>query len=660
MIMPIVTYGMTCDLNVDTQTSNSREITCDMENRTITNYKTNGPVEVLSNSVCKVKCSESLTLSIDPVKKTLAGMSITYPMYVSGERQCEASYEYDNYSKKIKALTDEYKVANNNSLQKTIKVVFHRNASSGDTTTVTEEFTTEDIGNRFGYNKKGSALHKTGNKQTGSFGNFTKSGYSLLGWSTNKNATEAELEPYQSVTDDWIKRKVNETGGTIHLYGVWKQTTAADEVSFMTTDLILYRNLDSSDNEKTTQHFVLGRMINKIGYNADGSSLYNQTGQYGAWSKSGYVALGWSTNRNATRPELDLYQIITDEYIRSHPGEVRLYLVWGKLPTLETSRKTDEIAREITNLNLEKQACDNFTRKGEEGFNEYKLEADVNLIVQTSTSNVNVPYHYIETSEYSNAAIMDEIDYDGCEIDLRTYTCKAITSTIKGWKETATISGKYTMMDTYLKEYTGEVEGLRTLNNCNAKDRYFIDLTEKTKPLSGDALDRGYALTLEVKNLGNNMRASERSNWDLTVHCNYQVKNLIYPQQDATGNCVDENCEKYGTTAFQYRIVDLSDPFPSREAGANWKGKEEIITSTKDIISTLRRFEINLSRTKIKKIREYNEINSYENFDFKDGKSIFIENMKGIIDRKGTTKKETTSKDNTINKGSYNNNNNTQ
>ena len=191
------------------------------------------------------------------------------------------------------------------------------------------------------------------------------------------------------------------------------------------------------------------------------------------------------------------------------------------------------------------------------------------------------------------------------------------------------------MADTYLENYTGKVSSVSAANTCDAGDRYFVDLKEITKPVTGSLSDKGYKLVLTARNLGSNMKPALRSSWNLNVECYYEVKNFIYPQQDPIGRCIDEMCNDIGTTGFMYRIIDLNDPFPGREPGANWKGKETIISSTIDRITTLQKFVITLNRSSIKRIRDYNSTNKYDTFNLNEMEKIkFIIANSSIINRK--------------------------
>lgn len=291
-------------------------------------------------------------------------------------------------------------------------------------------------------------------------------------------------------------------------------------------------------------------------------------------------------------------------------------------------------ANEITNYYAQKKACDEFTKEGSEYNKKYEYNGDVMLVVETSINSQNVPYKFEEISEYSSNEILDKVIYDSCNYNETSKTCLGSNETISSWTETARIFGKYTMNDAYIEKYTGEIKNIYSSNTCNAGDRYFVEFTELTKPVKNDPTDKGYKLTLIAKNLGNNL-VPTGSVWSLNVDCWYKVKNLVFPQNNP-GIVTDENYDKYGSMAFQYRIIDLNEPFPgNREVGSNWVGKVGIITSTKDNLSSLQRFVITLDRSRINEVREYNNVHPYDTFNFNDMEnSLFIEAHPNIIKRK--------------------------
>ena len=98
---------------------------------------------------------------------------------------------------------------------KTVKVTFNKNDGSGDT--VSQSFTYGVSGNRFGYNTDGS--YKWGN--SGQFGSWDRSGYTMKGWSTSSNASSETYSTYSGVADGWI----NSNSPSITLYAVWIENT---------------------------------------------------------------------------------------------------------------------------------------------------------------------------------------------------------------------------------------------------------------------------------------------------------------------------------------------------------------------------------------------------------------------------------------------------
>ena len=306
-----------------------------------------------------------------------------------------------------------------------------------------------------------------------------------------------------------------------------------------------------------------------------------------------------------------------------------------------TGHEKDTKKNEIVNYYAQRKECDNFTSADESNTHRYKFDGNVELKLSTSEKVETIPYHFVQMDEYSSIVDTDEININpkACNYDETSIKCRLSDTSIKGWTETVNINGKYTMNDTYLKLYTGEVIPTYRYDSCNAGDKYFTSFNEYTKPVPGDTTDRGYALVLTANNLGN-LRSS--NNWNLNVNCSYKVKNLSFPITTPGGQ-TDVSYSQYGGIAFQYRIIDLNNPFPNRTPSANWDGVasngktivENVITSTKNNLSTLQRFVITLDRSKIGRVRSYNKDHSYDTFNFKEmERSNFIIANPDIIDRK--------------------------
>ena len=410
MLLPIYVLA-DCSVITDNQTTETRKLTCDKSLRTQTTYKMSDAKEVLKNDVCTIKCTEELTLMIDPVKKVLSGMSFKYPLYVSGIRKCTATYNYVNYEATIKRLVEEY----------------------------------------------------------------------------------------SSITDSTLK----------------------------------------------------------------------------------------ATKKN-----------------------------------------------EITNYYEKRKQCDNFTLEDSDYQNKYEVKGDVKLKLSTSTTEENIQYVYEDISEYSSVVTKNEKIYNSCKFNEITTECIDSTKTIENWTETARVFGKYTMPDAYIEKYTGEVKKVSSSSNtCNAKDRYFVSFKELTTPTT-DPTNNGYSLVLEATNIGKNI-VSDGVKWNLTAQCYYKVKNLSFPQGSNSSIDKDENNDKYGNVLFMYRQIDLNNPFPDRQAGSNWIGKESRITSTANNIKTYTRFTIALDSSSIQRIREYNDVYPYDTFNLNEmEKSNFIIQNTTIFNRK--------------------------
>lgn len=302
----------------------------------------------------------------------------------------------------------------------------------------------------------------------------------------------------------------------------------------------------------------------------------------------------------------------------------------------DTTAKNSKV-KELDALYEQKARCDGYAEAGNEYESKYSFNGEANLKVETSTNVENVTYEYKDIDEYYTNVVKDNINYYSCGYNSSTKKCDGAQRTINGWTSTSRVYGKYTMKEVFIEKYTGEIKTTKGDNTCEGMDRFFVKLNEYTRPVANDKDDNGYSLTLTATNL--NTKTINDTDWNLTVNCYYQVNNLMFPQ-GGTNVKADENYSKYGNTAFQYRIVALEEPFPDREAGANWKGNESIITSSKSIVfstnNTLERFIINLDRAGIRKVREYNELYKYDKFNL-DSKeqSIFINNMGKMFDRKG-------------------------
>ncbi|MDO5435303.1 MAG: InlB B-repeat-containing protein [Clostridia bacterium] len=126
---------------------------------------------------------------------------------------------------------------------------------------------------------------------------FTKTGYSFLGWSTNKTAASAEYPDGEKVIN-----LTDEKDGTVTLYAVWGLN-----------DYTVAFDANGGSGSMADESFAYGE---------------EKALTANAFTKTGYTFLGWSTDKTATAAEYadgEKVSNLTDE----KDGTVTLYAVWG-------------------------------------------------------------------------------------------------------------------------------------------------------------------------------------------------------------------------------------------------------------------------------------------------------------------------------------------
>ena len=94
---------------------------------------------------------------------------------------------------------------------KTLRVTYHKNDGSGQTKF--QDFVYGASDKRFGYYSNGVLIWGA----DGQFGDWDRTGYTLLGWSATLNGSKV-WEPYQSIDDAWV----NANYPSINAYAVWQ------------------------------------------------------------------------------------------------------------------------------------------------------------------------------------------------------------------------------------------------------------------------------------------------------------------------------------------------------------------------------------------------------------------------------------------------------
>lgn len=268
---------------------------------------------------------------------------------------------------------------------KNVTVTFHRNTDSNDTTTSQQTFTYDVVGQKF--TDKG----------------WSKTGYTLLGWSTDKNATNASYSVTNGVSDDWI----NKNSPKVDLYGVWKANiytvkydgngntggstansshtydtakaltangytrtgysfngwnTKADGSGTAYADKASVKNLSSTNGATVTLYAQWTANKYTVTYNANGGTgtMANQELTYdksatlnaNTFKRTGYRFNGWNTKADGTGTSYADKASVKNLTANSD-GTVTLYAKWySAAPELEAKDATYYEGQDITKTML--------------------------------------------------------------------------------------------------------------------------------------------------------------------------------------------------------------------------------------------------------------------------------------------------------------------
>ena len=193
---------------------------------------------------------------------------------------------------------------------KTVDVTFVKN--DGSTDTASQKFVYGGTGNKFGYNTDGSLVW--GN--SGQFGGWDRTGYTLLGWSENKDATSAEYGIYSDVFNSWIDSNYP----SIKLYAVWQANTYMISLNNQSATSVGTESVYYSYNTTKTVNGVLCYYYTDSSLTSCLSDGYNIT----IPTKTGYTFGGYYTGINGSGTQYidangkfinDIYKTIGDKVL---------------------------------------------------------------------------------------------------------------------------------------------------------------------------------------------------------------------------------------------------------------------------------------------------------------------------------------------------------
>ncbi len=123
----------------------------------------------------------------------------------------------------------------------------------------------------------------------------SRTGYTFIGWSTNKSSSTAEYQPGATYTNN----------ASATLYAVWQDKQI--EVTFV-------RNTSSTDNTSVKQTFTYGVTEQK----------FSDKG----WKKTGYTLLGWNKDRDASTAQYSVLSEVSDTWINTNSPKITIYAIW--------------------------------------------------------------------------------------------------------------------------------------------------------------------------------------------------------------------------------------------------------------------------------------------------------------------------------------------
>ena len=135
---------------------------------------------------------------------------------------------------------------------------------------------------------------------------FTKEGYTLVGWSTSKSATQPTYEVNATVSFDH----------NVTLYAVWLETEIEEIIT-------IYYCYDLFDEEGFIQKIIKGESFKMYGIDT--------------FEKHGYILIGWSTDFEAKEAMFGLNNEYTYSDIEDYidVNNMTLYAVWEEIPAHE-------------------------------------------------------------------------------------------------------------------------------------------------------------------------------------------------------------------------------------------------------------------------------------------------------------------------------------
>lgn len=609
------------------------DICNETSNKTI-NYKypRNGwGTTLLTNNACKISCQETMKVTFGPERSVRAGMGFDYPITARGSRYCTSQYDNEGWQTKLNNAATAAKSALS-SMDSYVKQAADLDNACGVSKTLYSNLpsTITSGSNTYGTDRSGLTYYRyTGRDPYCSSG--TLEGGRCIKYTPYSNSISS-TNSFSCVKGSWsftgCSGNCNASCGSGETRG---STTSSGSCSGKCTGGSCSVTYSSSCNGTTRTDIGSASDCPPGGTYTGGRCRYSST--YSCPSINGLAS---SYNSSTDRCEVVVCERNQYKYYSVAQSEIS-----SKLSSAQSQRNTYNSQRNvIARLYNDRRTCDNYVSS-----NQYRGASGANIRI----NNVSYQNRYsVQSSSYTNDSTYENARYS-TETTYSLYQCTAVSEDSPSYNPAYVIRLTNNTRHTFLGSHKGTANGF-AISYCDyntiIKPRYkdywnkksdanlgfefskYYYVQRYTGDLNTTKLNQGYDgggryvytdffeksdshdFDIVSNNLGPNI-SSAIPNTAFTITsfaCSYNVDNLIFPPVN------DKNYPLYGSVAFRYRQISLTDPFPAgHKTGENWVGRSNLITRNGyKIYDDTPLYKVNLYPAFMQELRGYG--NKYTNF----------------------------------------------
>jgi len=314
-----------------------------------------------------------------------------------------------------------------------------------------------------------------------------------------------------------------------------------------------------------------------------------------------------------------------------NPSTGKLYCNNNKTLTANCNELTIQNGNSIANVKIEQTGTISSVLSPESiyaggGFNlgiTYYNTIKWTCLSSTCDTNITSAMQDRLKSDFENSINLNNVTFNGKTIDSSIFIKKCVSKGSFTNGDTLTTVCTFFLPNSTISEYSGKVTYSNTGTSLGINNKYYTNLDDNGKykiNLSITGMNR--LSNASIKEDSETKNKSWTGTWDDTFEgCEIEVYPLLEGPFD------DKDKDKTLQYKFIYRPIDLSNPFPNRNAGINWfdwynieRNKDRLEASY-----TKLQYSIDINNEVIAEIKRYNKNRNYLEWDnFDNGKSGFI------------------------------------